>query len=159
MPNPPAVRSLTSVDDVVVFQRNNNNDIGRIIQGHGNDRVSVIILEPVTAEYLIQHSLSAVRADDSPFAVKSGMVEVIQTSTILNIARSSIIDFAFVIPLREVESGLFHLTGAQNTFFIRYMHQPNGSFQPYPFYMFQARVAEPLSFRIFRGLNLLSSSI
>jgi hypothetical protein len=36
--------------------------------------------------------------DDSPFAVKSGMVEVFQTATIMEIQRSSIIDFAFILP-------------------------------------------------------------
>jgi hypothetical protein len=159
MQNQLAVRSITSIDDVVVFERNNNNDIGKIIEGHSNDRVSVVTFKPLTPELLLQHSLPAVTVDDSPFAVKSEMVEVFQTATIMEIRRSSIIDFAFILPLQDVESGLCHLTGALNTFFIRYMYLLDGSIQPYPFSMLQARVAEPLSFRIFRSLNLLSFSI
>ena len=88
MQNQLAVRSITSIDDVVVFERNNNNEIGKIIEGHSNDRVSVVTFKPLTPELLLQHSLPAVTVDDSPFAVKSGMVEVFQTETIMEIRRS-----------------------------------------------------------------------
>jgi hypothetical protein len=154
-----ALRVIVSLDDAIIFNRNNDTAIGKIIKVHGDSWVSVCLFTPITAELLILHSLSAITADESPFAVKSGMVEVIQSSIILKIPRSSIVDLAFIVPLGEVESGLFHLTGAVNTYFIRYMHGNGGNIQPYPYLMLQPRLAEPISFRIFRGLNSLSSSL
>jgi hypothetical protein len=146
MQNQLAVRSFTSIDDVLVFEPNKNNHIGKIFEGHSNDRVSVITFKPLTPELLMQHSLLTVTVDDSPFAVKSGKVEAFQTANMMEIQRSSIIDFAFILPLQDFKSGLFNLTGALNTFFIHYMYLIDGSIYPYPFSMLQARVAEPLSF-------------
>lgn len=76
------------------------------------------------------------------------MIKVIQTAVTSKILRSSIVDVALILPLVEVESGLFHLTGALNTYFICYMHLGDGRIQQYPYYVLQPRVAEPLSFQI-----------
>ncbi len=163
MQNPHAIialRTYLSLDDGIILKHNNNDRaIGKIVKSHGDDKVSACLFSQVSSEILNHHSLSAVTDAEAPFALKSGMVEVIQTPTIIKIPRSSIVDLAFIVPLVEVESGLFHLTGAINTFFIRYIHHQDGSIRPYPFFMLHAKIAEPVSFRIFRGLNALSSSL
>jgi hypothetical protein len=87
------------------------------------------------------------------------MIKVIQTAVTSKIPRSSIVNVALILPLVEVESGLFHLTRALNTYFICYIHLGDGRIQQYPYYVLQPRVAEPLSFQIFGVLNVLSSSL
>jgi hypothetical protein len=104
----------------------------------------------------MRHSLPPVTEDNVPFAVKSGMIEI---PTIIKTHRSSILDITFITPLAEVESVFFHLSGARNTFFIRYRQQLNGSIDLYPYLMLQARIADPITLRIFRGLNMLSSHL
>jgi hypothetical protein len=163
MQNPHAIGALQtylSLDDGVIIKQNNNvTAIGKIVKVHDDNKISVSLFSRVSSDLLIHHSLSVVTATKAPFAVNSGMVEVIQMPTIIKIPRSSIVDLAFIVPLVEVESGLFHLTGARNTVFIHYIHHREGSIASYPYSMLQARITEPVSFRIFRGLNILSSSL
>jgi hypothetical protein len=87
------------------------------------------------------------------------MVELMETEEVWKIHRSTITDLAFIIPLHEVESRLFHLAGARNTYFIRYKCTGDEIIHDYQYSMLQATVGEPLSHRIFKGLNLLSSSV
>jgi hypothetical protein len=147
---------LSSLNDAVIFDNNNMTEVGRIVELHGHNRVSVEIL---SRELLTQYSLPCVTVVDYPCAVKSGMVELIEIAEVLNIHRSTITDLAFIVPLHEVESGLFHLSGANNTFYIRYQCDSSGEVDNYKYSPLLARVAQPLSYRIFRGLNLLSLSV
>ncbi len=53
------------------------------------------------------------------------MQEVYQSSDEIYVKRSTIIDVAFIILLAEVESGMFFLSGVENTFCIRYILADN----------------------------------
>jgi len=54
------------------------------------------------------------------FAVASQghMEEVVAQDIFVDVMHSAIIDIAYVVPLPELESGLFHRSGASNCFFI-----------------------------------------
>jgi hypothetical protein len=137
----------------------NTRVIGKIVKAHGDGRISLSVLSHATSDVLLRHLLSAVTDAEAPFAVKSGMVEVIQVPNTLKISRSSIVDVAFIVPLAELESGSFHVTGAVNTYFARFIIHPNGTISPYNHFVLQARLALPVTYRIFRGLNMFSSMI
>jgi hypothetical protein len=104
----------------------------------------------------MRHSLPPVTEANFPFSVKSGMIEIFEIPTIIKTCWPSILEIAFIIPLAEVESGFFHLTEARNTLFIHYRQQLNCCIDLYPYLMLQARIADPITLRIFRGLNMLS---
>ena len=90
---------LSSLNDAVIFDNNNMTEVGRIVELHGHNQVSVEIL---SRELLTQYSLPCVTAVDYPCAVKSGMVELIEIAEVFNIHRSTITDLAFIVPLHEV---------------------------------------------------------
>jgi hypothetical protein len=150
---------LSSVEDSVVFMHDNVSIIGRKVKVHGSNKESVAIFKNVTPEMLLHYSLPTITVGTSPLAMKSSMAELFHTAEVWKIYRSAITDLAFIIPLYEVESGLFHLSGAQNTYFIRYKFNSIGNIEDYCHSMLEPRIAELLSHRIFRGLNMLSSSI
>jgi hypothetical protein len=154
-----ALRYHLSLGDGVVVNDSNTRVIGKIVKAHGDGRISLSMLSYATSDVLLRHSLSAVTDAEAPFAVKSGMVEVIQVPNTLKISRSSIVNVAFIVPLAELESGSFHVTGAVNTYFARFIIHPNGTISPYNHFVLQARLALPVTYRFFRGLNTFSSMI
>ena len=112
------LRSNASIDDAVIFKGDHDSLIGKIFEINSNNSITVILFLQMSAELLIRHSLPSITNSESPVATKSGMVEVFLSGTRLVIDRASIIDIAFIVPLHEVEGGLFHLAGARNTYFI-----------------------------------------
>ena len=153
------LRSNASIDDAVIFKGDHDSLIGKIFEINSNNNITVILLLQMSAELLIRHSLPSKTNSESPVATKSGMVEVFLSATRLVIDRASIIDIAFIVPLHEVEGGLFHLAGARNTYFIRYQQHHDRGFEVYSGSMLQPRSVEPFSSHIFRSLNMLSTSI
>jgi hypothetical protein len=134
--------------------------MGKIVRvGHTDDTVSVLMLQELSAEQLLQYSLSKPLAAEYPQTVRCGIIELMLTSTALVINRSCIADIVFVAPLVEVESGFFHLSGADNTFFIRYQQLADNSLVQYVDSLMQARPFDSFSIRIFRHLNQVSSLI
>jgi hypothetical protein len=147
-----------TIDTVVLFNINNVHSIGKIDRLDGSDQVSMVKFLEITEQLLIQYSLSTVTEAEAPFAVKSGMVEVILMETSVVISRSVVLDVCFILPLLEVESGLLNLTGSQNCYYIRYQFK-SGQVQPYFCSMLQPSVLETYSRRLIWSLNQSSSSI
>jgi hypothetical protein len=143
------LRTYSSKDDVIIFQHNEQTLIGEILSEVPPGDIKVLLFIYVTEEIRSQYSLSSVTTEEAPFAIKSSMVEVIKSTTTLVIERSSIIDIAFVIPLMELEGGMVHLTGAANSFFVRYQQHIGGYSQDVSFRLLRPRNVEPFSFRIF----------
>jgi hypothetical protein len=84
------------------------------------------------------------------------VMEVISHDVTDSFDRDSIIDVAFVVPLAEVESGLYNLSWSYNSFLIRYsLHQGNVH-QYCTEYYFVSRPVEPLSICLFHSLNYLA---
>jgi hypothetical protein len=75
------------------------------------------------------------------------MVEVVGQECCVNVARSAIHDIVYVLPLSEVESGLFHMFGSYNCFYIRYSIC-KGALIPTGVsdYYFVSRPVEPIPF-------------
>ncbi len=55
---------------------------------------------------------------DHPLASQGEMVEVFQTAKLLCILQHNTADVAFILPIKEVESGCFFLSGAEKAFVI-----------------------------------------
>jgi hypothetical protein len=65
---------------------------------------ALLLLKIAATEVLRMYSLFIVTEAQAPFAMKSGMKEVILSDTRLVIGRTDIIDIAVIFPLFEVES-------------------------------------------------------
>jgi hypothetical protein len=130
-----------------------------IIIGSSGTTFQVRVFYPMTSECLQNFSLPPITAAEYPLASQSHMVEIVLQETIVSVERSRIFDIAFVLPLHEAESGLFHMSGSYNSFFIRY-GLCNGTIQHYRMeYYFATRPVEPVSIRLFHSLNHLAQHI
>jgi hypothetical protein len=96
-----------------------NFAVGKIIGGTANV-LQVQVFTRMTSEVCLQYSLPPVTTAAHPTASLANMIEVVCQDFFVNMARSAIHDIAHVMPLSEVESGLFHMSGCYNCFFIRY---------------------------------------
>ena len=103
--------------------------------------------------------IAPITSQECPLASQDDMVEVYQTNTEISFNRSSIVDIAFIVSLQEVESGMFYISGAENTFFIRYIVDSNGVTPFAPAFYFSRHFIEPLNIRLFIMLNSLSQNI
>jgi hypothetical protein len=105
------------------------------------------------------YSLPPITIAAYPVASQAHMLEVVSQDISVNVERASIFDIAHVVPLLEVESGLFNMSGSYNSFFIRYALR-NGIVEQYTSdYYFLSRPVEPISIRMFHSLNFLAGLV
>jgi len=76
-------------------------DVGKIVEAHGDGRVSVSLFSYVASALILWHSLAPVTETELLLAAKSGMVEVILMQNTIKIPRPSIVDITFIVPLGE----------------------------------------------------------
>jgi hypothetical protein len=113
----------------------------------------------MSSTILQQFSLPPVQADKYPMVTHSGMVEVIPSEETSTIPRSSIIDLAYVLPIKDAESGFFYMAGATNMFFVRFVIR-GAAIQPCQtefFYM--CHIIQPLTLCLFHSLNYLAQQL
>jgi hypothetical protein len=104
-------------------------------------------------------SIQPIAATNYSFAAQSGMVEVYKTDETISISRSQIRDVAFILSAKEVESGMFYLARAENTFFVRYTLE-RGFLSQYEHSTYFCRYfIEPFHNRLFTTLNTLSQNL
>ncbi len=163
-----ALQSSVQVGDYVIFSSNgahNNNSntmnhqiLGEII--HSNTQtVKVQLLHLMDSEILQKFNLRPINPTDYPLAFSDRMLEVYKTSQQIFVERCNIQDLAFVIPIQEVESGLFFLSGAENTFCLRYALEKHEMKPSSPFFYFSRFMSEPFGVRVFTSLNTLSQHV
>jgi len=77
------------------------------------------------------------------------MIKLVGQDNYVEVERAEVHDIAFVLPIFEVESGWFNMSGSYNSFFTRYLIT-NGAVEQYiPKYYFLLRVIEPFSNPLF----------
>lgn len=133
-----------------------NLAVGRIVGGGGNV-LQVQVYTWMTSEILLQYSLPPITTALYPTASLTHMIEVVQVDCCINILRPSIFDVAYVMPLSEVESGLFNMPGCYNCFYTWYSLNAGALLASYASeYYFVSRPVEPISIRLFHSLNHFS---
>jgi hypothetical protein len=89
----------------------------------------------------------------------SSIEEVVAVEERQVVQRDYINDVAFILPLAEVESGLFYMSGASNTFFTMYALY-NRSITPYrSTYYFGHHHVEPFTVQLFHSMNHLAQHL
>lgn len=138
----------------------NTDDVGYGMPLHcSEDQLFVRLFQVVTSEILKRYFIQPVNATDYPLACLDEMEELYLTTDEIYISRSDVTDILFVVPIAEVESGMFSMSGASNVYFIRYKFL-NGEMHCFPtsFY-FSRYIVEPLGVRLFNVLNTLSQHL
>jgi hypothetical protein len=154
------VRNKLSINDCIAFQTECGNRPGLIIDD-SPDAVEVLVFKEVTSELHQQYCLRPVVAEEYPMAYCGNMIELMgNVSDKLTIPRTSIIDIIFIVPIREVESSLFHIAGSKNAYFIRYyIKADNGLCDYHARFYFNQYIVEPFSHRIFYSFNLIAHNL
>jgi hypothetical protein len=99
------VESTVAGRSLLIFD---NFAVGKIIGGTANV-LQVQVFTRMTSEVCLQYSLPPVTTAAYPTASFANMIEVVDCQdSYVNVARSAIHDIAHIMPLPEVESGLFH---------------------------------------------------
>ncbi len=130
--------------------------VGKIVSCSCAETVLVKIYHPMKSQILQHYSLPPITKAEFAMASQGHMQEVVAQDTVVNVTKAAIIDIAYVVPLAELESGLFNMCGATNSFFILYS-LTNGTLENYTSdYYFVSRPVEPLSVRLFHSLNYLA---
>ena len=134
--------------------------VGKII-GVTSHVLQVIVFTGMSSDLVRQHSIPPVTTAVFPTATLGNMIEVVRQDFCINVGRSTVHDIAYVLPLAEVESGLFHMSGCNNCFFIRYSLSggclvPNITASDC---YFSSRPVEPASMRLFHALNHLAGVV
>jgi hypothetical protein len=145
-----------SVGDYIKFSNETYPmGLGEVVDGN-IENVKVKIFLPIDSATLRSYSLPPLDPITYPLASQDEMVEVYQTVTYASIPRCNINDIAFIVPISEVESGRFFLSGARNTYVIR-LYDDGRRMKLYKssFY-FSRHLIEPLGVRLFHSLNTLS---
>lgn len=103
-----ALQCHAQVGDYVKFSYQSNHDegIGEITNS-SSTRVKVKLFRSMTSAILQRRSLTPINANDFPLASQDNMLEVYKSCDDIYIDRSTIIDLAFIVPMAEVESGMF----------------------------------------------------
>ncbi len=109
------------VGDYIKFIRTNVGDVLGEISYRNSERVKVKLLRAMNSVILQWFNVTPINQTDFPLASQDNVQEVYQSSDEIYVKRSTIIDVAFIIPVAEVESGMFFLSGVENTFCIRYI--------------------------------------
>ena len=154
-----AIRCCVQPGDFVMFDVSSNRiGVGEITDAT-IDKVKLKLFKPMDSETVKNYMIKPISATDYSVAAQDGMVELYQTTQEIYVLRSKIKDIAFILSVDEVESGMFHLAGAENTFFVRFM-LVNNTMKPCNRAVYFARyLIEPLGVRLFTAMNTLSQHL
>jgi hypothetical protein len=126
-----AIQTCVNVGDYVTFNPLPSNIIGLgEIVGAERNRLKVKLFKAMDSEAVQRYMIKPIAATQYTIATQDGMLEVYLTSEEIYVERAVVQDVAFILSVEEVESGMFHLAGAANTFFIHFFLE-RGVMQPY----------------------------
>jgi hypothetical protein len=114
------------VNDCIAFESRHGLRFGMVVNDSFKN-VEVVIFEKVTSDISKQNSFKPLSAIDYAMAYHAHMQEVFRRVTNkLSVPQRSIVDIIFILPITEVESGMFHITGSKVAYFMRYYMQADG---------------------------------
>jgi hypothetical protein len=132
------IQSSVNVGDYIKFSQSgsapnsiNNVGYGEIIE-HLNDIVTVKLFKVLSSEVLRRYFIRPLTIMDNPLAFQDNLEELYVSLDVVSVSRSNILDVIFVVPVAEVESGMFYLSGANNVFCIRYQISADGRLHCFP---------------------------
>jgi hypothetical protein len=160
-----AIHCHAQIGDYVKFlynaNNNNNNQeqsLGEVLH-YSSNVARVKLFQLMSSEVQQRYMLRPINSTDYPLTSQDNICEVFQTNEEMLIDRSLIVDLAFIVPVSEIESGMFYLSGAINTYCIRFSKDGSKMKPVSPILYFGRYLVEPLGVRIFMALNALSQHL
>ena len=88
--------------------------------GVDGDRIKVRLFNVMDSAALMSNFLQPLNTRDHPLASQNEVVEVYLTPHVMWVNRSTVVHVAFIVPLKELESGRFFLSCTKNAYVIWY---------------------------------------
>jgi len=154
------IKRYSSVGDIVevIHPQAEGNVIGKIMRVETEDIIHLHIFKKA-GEVNRHLQVPRLNTHDYPLIAQSSMQELFETVEALQINRSNIIDFVFVLPLQLIVDGKYRCIGISNAYFIRFQILTDGN-SLLPTSVIDCTTSEvilPLSRRIFNSLQDLSA--
>lgn len=156
-----AVKTAVSSGDFVRLNTcsRNRTDIVEILSVAG-DTFTCRPYMPMTSDLISRFSLQPIVSSLFPVAYEANIVELVGTALIRSVQRSDVEDVVFAVPSQELESGMVHLTGSSNLYFVRFsVTEDDKIFHFTSSLYFSFHYIEPFSIRLFGALNTLAQQI
>jgi hypothetical protein len=154
------IQNKNGINDCIAFLSQNRLRLGLVI-GESVGHVEVVVYQQVTSDISQQNSFKPWTLTEYPMAYHGQMQEVIGSLTDrLSVPRRAIADIVFIVPIKEVESGMFHDAGSRVAYFTRYFIDENRTLRECTsmFYLDRYTV-EPFSHRLFFSMNYLAQNL
>jgi hypothetical protein len=150
--------SVREGDNILFSSANEKTELGEVIHSD-EEGILVKLYLLMDSETLKRFSIIPINPNNFPLSYYDGLVEVYKTSEEVNVQRSNILDLAFIVPIAEVESGMFYMSGADNVYCTRFS-VVNSLMELSSSHLYFSRyIMEPLSIRMFTTLNTLSQNL
>lgn len=143
-----AIQWSLRIGEYVKFISESSNGLGEIISST-EATVTLRLFKVIDSNTLQRFFIRPNNNEDE-------LIEVYQSTDEVEVERSAIVDVAFILPMAEIESGMFFLAGADNTYCMRYSIRGNELRCCRPSLYFARYLVEPLSIRLFMNLNTLA---
>jgi hypothetical protein len=151
-------RVVSSHDCVKFFHGGNFMGLREVVESN-DDEIKLRLFQFMDSMTLTSNLLQPLNSRDHPLASQDKVMEVYQTMDEVWINWSKVLDVAFIVPMKELESGRFFLSCSDNTYVIRYS-LVGDRMQPFPdFYYFSPFSVEPLGVCLFHSLNTISDHL
>jgi hypothetical protein len=152
--------TITSRDFVLIKNTTGNNTMVAEVLSVTEENFTCRHYTRMTSDISRRFSLQPITSTFFPVASNTNIVELVGTSRITKEARIDVVDVVFCLPIMELESGMVHLTGASNLYFVRFVLTDDNRLIPFPssFYFSPYYIA-PFSIRLFGSLNVLAQNL
>jgi hypothetical protein len=154
------IQNSIGINDCIAFHSQNRLRLGMVV-GESVGHVEVVVFQQVTSDISRQHSFKPLTASEYPMAHHGQMQELIGSLTDkLSVPRQAIADIVFIVPIKEVESGMFHVAGSRVAYFTRYFIDENRKVRDCTsmFYL-EPYTVEPFTHRLFLSMNHLAHNL
>jgi hypothetical protein len=150
--------SIKEGDKILFSSTLEKSQLGEVIHSD-EEGVLVSLYLLMDSVMLKRYSIPPLSPENFPLSYYDGIPEVYKTSDEIYVERSRILDLAFIMPIAEVESGMFYLSGAENVYCTRYSLVNSFIQLSSSSFYFSRYIMEPLSVRMFTTLNTLSQNL
>jgi hypothetical protein len=104
--------SVREGDNIVFSSGQDKTQLGEVIHSD-EDGVLVKIFLVMDSETLKRFSIIPINPNNFPLSYYDGLVEVYKSPDEMYVKRCNILDLALIVLIAEVESGMFHMSGAE----------------------------------------------
>lgn len=156
----PELQRAVGVGDYVRFTTSlHPMGLGEIVGIITSEKIKLKLFHPMTSVIMQRNSLQPITPTTYPLAAQDEIMEIFQAVETVTILRDAITDLAFIIPVDEVESVRFSMSGASNIFTIRFVHNGHAMLPWLSSFYFSQRIVESINVRLFHAINNLSDQM